>query len=62
MQTKDIKSNRRAKTTPNTLKIEHDVGLLKLIDDLKRRGCLPKDDFLKIVNEAAPLLCKPTLI
>lgn len=46
METRDIRSNKRAKTTLSAMKIEQDVELLKMIDDLKRRGCLIKDRFL----------------
>lgn len=46
METRDIRTNKRAKTNSNATKIEQDIELLKMIDDLKRRGCLPKDRFL----------------
>lgn len=46
MEKRDIGSNKRAKTNSKTIKIEQDVELLKMIDDLKRRGCLPKEKFL----------------
>ncbi len=42
MEARDIRGNKRAKTNPYLVKIEQDVSLLKIVDDLKRRGCLPK--------------------
>jgi hypothetical protein len=62
MEPRDIRSNRRGKGNATMIKIEQDIELLKIIDDLKRKGALNRDIFEKILDEASTVLCKTSLI
>jgi hypothetical protein len=50
MEQRDLRSHRRSKGNATLIKIEQDVELLKMIDDLKRKGALPKDVFQQIMD------------
>ena len=58
MEQRVMRSNCRSKGNATLIKIEQDVDLLKMIDDLKRKGALSKDAFMQIVDEASSILCK----
>lgn len=43
MEQRDNKGKRASRRESNVKKIEEEAVVLKLIDDLKKRGSLPKD-------------------